>query len=413
MRIVYLHQYFVTPEMSGGTRSYEFARRLVEAGHEVHMITSDRNRSGKPYETVEAGIRVTWIPVPYSNSMGVTARIKAFLSFAVKSSLISARSRADVIFATSTPLTIAIPGVYAKWRQRIPMVFEVRDLWPEMPIAMGALKDPVSKWLARMLERFAYRNAEQVIALSPGMKEGVVATGYPTDRVTVIPNACDTERFDIAPSRGRAFRSQHEWLGDRGLVVYAGTLGQVNGVSYLADVAKHMLLLDADIRFLVVGSGKEESLVRNHARHLGVLDKNFFMIPSVPKADIPDVLSAADVCTSLFINVEEMWVNSANKFFDALAAGRPIVNNHEGWQAELIREHNIGLVLHPTNYQAAALALASFVSDKDRLARASKNAAAVGRDRFARDDLAQRIQSILIDIVNGDEREVDHEHRSE
>lgn len=132
MRITYLHQYFNTPEMSGGTRSYEMARKLVAMGHEVNMITSWRENDGKTdwFETEEAGIHVHWIPVPYSNKMGFYERLRAFTKFAVYSSLKAIQLKSDIIFATSTPLTIAIPGVIASKINHIPMVFEVRDLWP-------------------------------------------------------------------------------------------------------------------------------------------------------------------------------------------------------------------------------------------------------------------------------------------
>ena len=146
MRITYLHQYFNTPDMSGGTRSYEMARRLVARGHEVNMVTSWRTDDGrkKPFETVEDGIRVQWLPVPYSNAMSYAQRLVAFGRFVVASTRRAAALPSDIVFATSTPLTIALPAVYAARRQRVPMVFEVRDLWPELPIAMGALRNPVA-----------------------------------------------------------------------------------------------------------------------------------------------------------------------------------------------------------------------------------------------------------------------------
>ena len=175
MRITYLHQYFNTPEMSGGTRSYEMARRLVAMGHEVNMITSWREDDGRKgwFETAEAGIKVHWLPVPYSNKMGFKERISAFFRFAWGAARKAASLPADVVFATSTPLTIALPGVYAARRQKAPMVFEVRDLWPELPIAIGALKNPFLQFMARQLELFAYRNSKAIVALSPGMRDGV------------------------------------------------------------------------------------------------------------------------------------------------------------------------------------------------------------------------------------------------
>ncbi len=142
MRIIYLHQYFNTPEMAGGTRSYEMARRLVAAGHRVDLVTTWRDRTEKKswFVTEEAGIVVHWLPLPYSNQMNYRQRMKSFIRFAWASSRRAAGFKGDVVFATSTPLTIAFPGLYAAVRRRIPLVFEVRDLWPEVPIAMGVFR---------------------------------------------------------------------------------------------------------------------------------------------------------------------------------------------------------------------------------------------------------------------------------
>ena len=170
------------PSMTGGTRSYEMARRLVEMGHEVNMVTSWREPDDRKhwFETSEAGIKVHWLPVPYSNRMGFYDRILAFLKFALRSSRLAAALDSDIVFATSTPLTIAIPAVFASYKRRVPMVFEVRDLWPEMPIAIGSLKNPFLVKAARFLEHWAYRHSSSVVALSPGMKSGVIRTGYPS-----------------------------------------------------------------------------------------------------------------------------------------------------------------------------------------------------------------------------------------
>src|SRR5690606_33152003 len=180
MRIIYLHQYFNTLDMPGGTRSYEMARKLVAAGHEVHMVTSWRNDDGRPagwFQTDEAGIRVHWLPVPYSNHMSYLQRVLAFFRFAFLSLGKAKELNGDVVFATSTPLTIALPAVLAARSKKIPLVFVVRDLWPELPVAMVALRNPMLKWLATRLEKWAYYNSEAIIALSPGMKQGVIRAG--------------------------------------------------------------------------------------------------------------------------------------------------------------------------------------------------------------------------------------------
>jgi glycosyltransferase involved in cell wall biosynthesis len=200
MHILYLHQYFVPPDGSGGTRSYEMARRFVRAGHRVTLVTSTaffpkHYNFDEPVTRVEFdGIDVRALHVPYSNHMRYRQRVAAFITFATRSALVASRiERPDVVFATSTPLTIAVPGILAKVWHRRPMVFEVRDLWPELPIAMGALKNPIARAAAYVLERVAYTASNEVIALSPGMKDGVVRTGYPAQRVSVVSNRCDID----------------------------------------------------------------------------------------------------------------------------------------------------------------------------------------------------------------------------
>jgi glycosyltransferase involved in cell wall biosynthesis len=402
VKIVYLHQYFTTPEMSGGTRSYEFARRLVAAGHEVHMITSDRVGDGSIYESDVDGIHVVWIPVAYSNKMGPASRIRAFLSFAVKSARYASRIKADIVFATSTPLTIAIPGIYAKVRQRIPMVFEVRDLWPETPIGLGVISNPVLKLAARTLERIAYAQSDQIIALSDGMKDGVISSGYPAERVSVVPNSSDIDRFHVDAELGRRFRREHDWLGDRPLLVYTGTFGYANDVGYMVHLADETLRIDREIRFLAIGDGKEVDQVRALAMKKGVLNRNFFLMPSMRKDLLPVVLSAATMTSSWVRNVKEMRANSANKFFDSLAASRPIAINYEGWQADILRQHQAGLVLSPTDYCSAAKTLVTHISSSEWLNQAGRNAFRLAETQFSRDLLFEQFENVLLTTITND-----------
>ena len=404
MRIIYLHQYFHTPDMHGSTRSYEMARRLVAYGHDVQMVTSDpglsRSRFGRWTKSIEAGINVHWLGLPYSNTMSYSQRVKAFIQFALSSGRKALSLGGDIVFATSTPLTIALPAVFAAIGNRIPMVFEVRDLWPEIPIALSALKDPFTKALACWLEKFAYRNSKEVVALSPGMKEGIVRTGYPEHRISVIPNSCDFELFDIKPEEGQKLRKKHDWLGTRPMVIYTGTMGLVNGVDYLVQVARYVREINSDVRFVVVGAdSREKEKVAQCAEKMGLLNKNFYMMPPAPKREIPAWLSAADITTSTVIDVKELWANSANKFFDSLAAARPIAINHRGWQADLIEHYDCGLVLDPNDTRASAIKLDRALRDRQWLAKASVNARCLGKKKFDRDQLSEKFEQILARCV--------------
>ena len=368
------------------------------------MITSERAEAGAHdrlwWTTVEAGIHVHWTRVPYANAMSVRERMAAFLQFSWRAARRAATIQADVVFATSTPLTIALPAVFAARRRHIPMVFEVRDLWPEIPIAIGALRDPLSRMAARWLERFAYRNAERVVALSPGMGEGVAQTGYPRSRIRIIPNGCDLDLFTAGQTSAQAFRAQYHWLAERPLVMYAGTLGRINGVGYLVDVAAVTQRLDPEIRFVVLGAGREAGAVEARARERGVLGRNFFMLPRVPKEQMPACLAAADVATSLVVDVKAIWANSANKFFDALASGTPILINYGGWQAALLEEHGAGIVVSPGDPAAAATALAALLRDRVKLREMGAAARSLAREKFDRDRLARDLESVLREVVS-------------
>lgn len=406
MKILYLHQYFNSLEAAGSTRSYEMARRLVARGHQVELITSDRSPPGgrgRFYSriTMKGGIRVHWIPVPYSNHMGFARRLISFFEFVLRTALKAISLEYDLVFASSTPLTIAIPAVYASRHRRVPMVLEIRDLWPDLPIAIGALKSKGSILAARRLELFSYKNATRVVALSPGMKEGIEKTGYPGDRIHVIPNSADMDLFTVPREEGKAFRRRYDWLGDRPLIVYTGAIGLMNGVQYLVRLAAIAKQLSPDVRFLVVGDGREKLSVLQEARDAGILGRNFFLMAPLSKNKMPPILSAADICTSLFIDLPAMQANSANKFFDALASGTPVAINYRGWQADLLEQSGAGLVLTSKGIEDDALKLLRALHDSSWLSEAGRRAKSLARTLFSRDMLAGELERVLISAMSG------------
>ena len=334
--------------------------------------------------------------------MGTVARIRAFFEFAVRAGPRAAEIKPDVLFATSTPLTIVIPAAYAKFRTRAALVFEVRDLWPDIPIAMGIIRDPVSRMAARWLERLAYRTADRIIALSPGMASGISATGVHDCEVVVIPNGCDLELFGSSPPRrveGLAVeRVADVWttkFANRTMCLYAGTIGQVNGLSYIVDVAAELLSIAPDVLFLIVGDGKEVGLIRKRAEEYGILNRTLYLQEALPKRAVAALFEACSLAFSVFIDMPQMWHNSANKFFDALAAGRPVAINYRGWQADLVARHELGLVLPVDSPKVAARMLASFLSDRQAVSRCGRNARRLAEREFCRDNLADRARDVV------------------
>ncbi|MDP7062111.1 MAG: glycosyltransferase family 4 protein [Planctomycetota bacterium] len=412
MHILLLRQHFALPDQAGSGRPYEMASRWIKAGHQVTIVTSSAKLSpqhkseGGVIRTTVDGIRIIAVDVPYENHFGYIRRIFAFLSFARKCvKACRDLDDVDVVLGSSTPLTVAVPAVRLSRKLRVPMVFEVRDLWPEMPIAIGAIRNPILKGAARALERYAYRHSKRIIALSPGMASGIAAAGYPEQKIAMIPNASDVARFRSPNVSAEEFLEDYPMLKGRKIVLYAGTLGRLNGVSYLVDVAQEMQKLDPKVAFVVFGNGAcREELIRS-AENRGVLDKNFFFLGSIPKNKIPNAHAAASICTSLFVNIPEMWKNSANKFFDTLAAARPILINYEGWQQNLINECGIGISVPAKDPIEGAKRINRSMSDPEELRRIGKRAGELGEERFSLDDLAQRALNVLCAATSsGDER---------
>tara|TARA_B110000503_G_C7141422_1_gene410991 strand:+ start:1128 stop:2333 length:1206 start_codon:yes stop_codon:yes gene_type:complete len=401
MKVIYLHQYFNIPKKTGGVRSYDIAKHLINKGHTVEMVTTNTSLSNSSgWETsTEDGINVHWFHLFYSNKLNYYKRLLAFFSFAYHAAKKGSKLQGDVVFATSTPLTIAIPALYISWKKSIPMVFEVRDLWPDVPIAIGVVKNPIVKYLAKLLESYSYKKSKAVIALSDGMKVGIIKAGCEENKIVVVPNFSDRELFN-SKNTGKEFRAGRKWLKDFPLLIYAGTFGIINGVDYLVDVAEQLLLLKSDIKILLIGEGKEYNNVILYAQKKNVLNRNLFIESAISRSELPQLLAAADLASNIVINVPEVWNNSANKFFDALASGTPVLINGGGWQADLIDKENAGITTHGLTLNQAALKINEFLNDKERLSISSKKAQIIADKYFNKDDLTKKIEQVLFQSIN-------------
>ena len=399
MRILYIHQFFATRESTLGLiRSYEFSRRWVEQGHEVTVVTSssrlpDSFQHKLFAESVIDGVRVRSVRVRYSNYMGYVRRMWSFLLFTFGAAwLASTSGKHDVVLATSTPLTVGIPGWMASKIRRTPFVFEVRDLWPEAAIQMGAIRrDSFLGKAAKRLERFLYRSADAVIALSPGMAAGVLAEGVDPARVHMVPNCSDTDLFSPGPKDAELVE---RWdLAGKFVVAYAGAIGPSNDVDGQVPEAARLLSERGrdEIVFVIAGDGKCLPRLEELTRGYG----NVKLVGSLPKAEIPRLTRTADVVMVLFADRPILATNSPNKFFDALAAGRPVIVNSPGWTRDLVTEHECGAYVPPGDARALADAIERLADDASQRERMRTNARRLAEQRFARDLLSQQVLDVL------------------
>lgn len=402
MRILYFHQHFSTPKGSTGIRSYAMAQALIRNGHQVIMVCGSGSGTGQTGLThafnkgvrrgVVDGIEIIEFELPYSNSFSFLKRALIFFSFALKSIKVAFTEQYDVLFATTTPLTAGIPGIFAKWLRRKPFVFEVRDLWPELPKAMGVIKNPIVLWMMSILEWVSYHSADRLVGLSPGIVEGIVKRGIDPQKVASIPNGCDLDIFAQEQQAWRPVQVKNTDL----MAIFTGTHGLANGLNAVIDVAVELQQRKRDdIKLVLVGDGMQKQALQQRATDLKLT--NIVFHDPVNKTKLAGLMASADLGLQILANVPAFYYGtSPNKFFDYIAAGLPVLNNYPGWLAELIQQKYCGFAVPPENPLAFADALEYAADHRDELVVMGENAQNLARSQFNRQELSQKFSEWII-----------------
>lgn len=401
MRVLYFHQYFSTPRGAAGTRSYEMARQLVKRGHEVLMVCGSAERGetgltsafvdGRRRGMIAEGIEVLEFQLGYSNRDSFTKRAISFATFARRSIGVALSERCDLIFATTTPLTAGIPGVVARWTRRKPFVFEVRDLWPELPRAMGVIRNPFVLFGMSVLEWASYRSAHALVALSPGIVDGIARRGVAPSRIALIPNGCD---LDIFASHASPWRPEGVRADDL-MAVFAGAHGMANGLDSVLDAAAELRRLGRDdIKLVLIGEGKLKPALERRATEERLSNVVFY--PPVAKEALAGLMASADLGLQILANVPAFYYGtSPNKFFDYIAAGIPVLINYPGWLADVVQVNECGYVVPPADPRSFANALIHAADHRADLSPMGDRAQALAHRDFDRRALSARFADWL------------------
>lgn len=398
-RVLVFFQYYCTPRGAYATRYYEFSRRWVRAGHDVTIVTSiydksDLEPTGFVSRFTIEGAKIIAMNLRLSNKHGMARRIWTFVLYSLLSCWYAVTIPADVVIASSGPISVGVPGLLARWLRGRRLIFEVRDLWPEGAIQLGLLRSGLARWLARAFERLCYRSARAVVALSPGMAAGVTAAVSGTT-VEVIPNAADLDLFDPERPAPAALASG---TNGRFTALYAGTLGRANSGGEIVDLAAELERRGAgDVDIVVIGDGYELAGMERRARDEGL--DHLKLIGIRPKTETAGWLAASDVTLCLFKPYPVLATNSPNKLFDSLAAGRPVLNNTDGWIKDMLAEADCGATYPAGDVRAAADLLLAMRDDPARLAAMGRRARALAERRFSRDLLAQRYEALIARVA--------------
>ena len=372
MHVLFIQQHFVTNRGRWSTKTYDFARYLVERGHRVTVLTGanvlagDREVAGLIEREDVDGIRVIRVGIRYANQMGYGRRVAAFVGFAALSSALAVvEARVDVVLASSGPLTVGIPALVARLLRGRPFVFEVRDLWPEIPVAMGILTHPVLIAAARVAERTFYRRASAVVGISQGIVDRIEAGGVPRHKLAVIHTGVDLDLFDRTPADDSDLR--RHGIADRFVAIYAGAISTVNHIGYLLDAAV-ALRDDPRIAIVILGEGKTRREMVDRARREGLT--NVVFLPGRPKAELVGLLKACQLGIISGMPLEVFRPAMPNKYFDYLAAGIPVAANYEAEHNRHLERHGCGWEVTPSDPGALARLLREGADDTARMAAA-------------------------------------------
>lgn len=399
MRVIYFAEHFTTPKLGGCVRPYQMAKRLVARGHQVTMVCGgDHKMFGFPetgkkniYKGDVEGIDVIQISLPYSNNYSIGRRAVTFLKYACWAMCVALKEDYDLAFATSTPLTDGLPGIVAKWFRRKKFVFEVRDLWPELPKALG-LKNPFLIWGMSILEKLSYHAADACIGLSPGICEGIKRRSQKGKRIIMISNGCDLDLFSPSTEKPSVIPG----VAPTDIVaVFTGAHGVANGLDAILEMASVLKSRGRmDVKLVFVGEGKMKQHLVERSEREG-LDNCIFM-GQMPKKELNEVMKRADIGLMVLANVPAFYYGtSPNKFFDYIASGLPIVNNYPGWLADMINKNKCGIAVKPENPDMFADAVICLADNPEMRKEYGFNARLLAEREFSRDSLGSQFIGFL------------------
>lgn len=408
MRILYLSQYFPPEVGATQTRAYEMARYLVANGHTVTMVTEVPNHPsgiipyeyrGKLYERADLeGIDVLRVWVKASPEKTFATRMAFYLTYMVNATLAGlalAHGQYDLIYATSPPLFVGGAALALSTLRRTPLVFEVRDLWPESAVALGEMTNPRAVALAGKLEEMCYNRARRVVVVTEGIQRRLAERGF-RDKVVLIPNGANPSQFQ--PDReGAAALCADLGLKGKFLVLYAGIHGVAQGLETVLETARQLQGQAPDVHFLFVGEGPKKQELLALRSHWGLA--NVTMLAEQPRARMPAYLSAAHVALVPLRRLEIFQGALPSKMFDAWACGCPILLSIGGEARQVLERADAGVFVEPEDAGQMAQALLQLKGEPERLHRYGENGRRFVEEHYSRQRLAARLEALLLETI--------------
>ncbi|MEM6583719.1 MAG: glycosyltransferase family 4 protein [Pseudomonadota bacterium] len=406
MEILFLSHYFPPEVNAPATRTYEHCKAWVRQGHNVTVVSCvPHHPMGRTYpgyrnrlyqvETKD-GIRAIKVLTYITANEGFVRRTFNYIFYLIMAICIAPfLSRADVVISTSPQFFNGLTGYFVSRMKRAPWVLEIRDLWPESIVAVGAVRNT---WIIRVLERierFAYRKADWTVAVTNAFKDHIVRNGGDKNRVSLVRNGVDLRQFTPRP-RDEAFKRE---LGMEGKFIasYVGTHGMAHGLDTVLEAAD-LLRTRPDIGFLMVGDGAERDRLEKKAQERDL--QNLKMLGQLSKESMPTVWSATDVSLVLLKRLDLFKTVIPSKIFESMAMRRPLILGVEGECKTLIEEAGAGYCIEPENAQELASAIIRLADDPGVYSQIQEAGSKLVALQFDRNELALEYLKIIERVIS-------------
>jgi glycosyltransferase involved in cell wall biosynthesis len=413
MRILYLSQYFFPEAGATQTRAYEMASNWVHLGHHVTMIAELPNHPsgiippayrGKLYQKDQLdGIDVIRVWVKASPIKNFRNRLLFYLSYmlaAAFAGLFLARGKYDLIYATSPPIFVGGAALFLSWLRRIPLAFEVRDLWPEAAVALGELSNPRAIAWATRLEEACYRRARLIVVVTQGILDRLTERGINPDKLALIANGANVELFRHS-DEGRQRIRQSLGLDDCFIAIYAGIHGIAQGLETVLEAAR-LLGDEAHIHVLLVGDGPKKVELVTLAEALSL--SNLTLIPEQPRVQVIDYLSAADIALIPLRNVELFKGALPSKMFDAWACELPVLLSVDGEARRIMELAGGGVFTPPEDPVALAENLRQLAKQPAQCPEMGKRGREFTLEHYSRQAQAEKLITLLSAALDRDKK---------
>jgi glycosyltransferase involved in cell wall biosynthesis len=394
VHIAVFSQYHTNPDCPATSRHYTLLAHVART-HRVSLITTrtwEAQAITKQFPWLPEGVEMRAAAVPYHNKMGVGRRALAFgqyAAYAVREGL--RLDKPDVIWGISTPLTAAWAAAKVARLRRVPWVFEVQDLWPSFPIAMGAVPNKIAQKQLFALEKRLYTSAAHIVPLSPDMTSYVEQVGVSAEKTTTVLNGTDFHLAAKATDEAVATLRQEQGLAGRRVILYAGTFGRANDIPTLVAAAEKMAPTHPDVLWLFMGHGFHEPLIQEAAARCAGIR----LIAPQPRHTVFTWFRLAEISVVSFLALPVLDANSPAKFYDSLAVGTPVVVTNNGWTRQWIEKYNCGWYSPAGNAEALASCISTLLADPTRLKQSGISGQDAAHAHFDRQTLAATMQRIL------------------